>query len=200
MQGIDELVEWVRRVNVATADLERAREALAVDKDRRKDSIAARIGDWLTTTPAEAAECDATERLDAIKAAAADAARNWVGETARTLLYGAPMQAAMHADQLQKVDAARTRLEQAKEWLRLAQDACERLIRAKRNCESASTTEFLDAVSKNKAFSLMSSIDTSSARDSAAEPRSRPRARVPSQQGSDRSDTARIPSSRSRVD
>lgn len=165
-QSIDELHEWSSRVSAATTDLDVARQALAADKKQRKASITARVGDWFTTTPAEAAERDAAGRLATLKDEAENAVQRWIGETARELLESSEVEDAKHKIHLQKVAAIRTRRDQVQRWFDLAEAAHACLARAKRSCESASTSELLDAVSSNKAFSLMSSIDTSNARDS----------------------------------
>jgi len=158
-----ELATWSAKLEEAHAALQGAKNALANDKLHRSNSLTARLKDWLTTTPAEAAAIAAEERLSATTGLAKSAARQWVMRTARMMLKANEREAARHEDQAQQECRARLRDVQVSRWLRLAREARNQLSAAQDACESASGTELLDAVTTNKAISLLSSASTSDA-------------------------------------
>ena len=158
-----ELDAWSAKLDEAQDALEAAKIALAADKTHRASSLAARLQDWFTTTPAEAAVSEAEERLSATAGSAKSEAHQWVVRTARMMLKANEREAARHDDQAQQECRARLRDVQVSRWLRLAREARNQLSTAQDACESASGTELLDAVTTNKAISLLSSANTSDA-------------------------------------
>lgn len=158
-----ELDAWCAKLDAAQRELAAAKDLLSADKQRRKASLSARLGDWLTTTPSERAVAEAEERLSEITREAQAAAQNWVSRTANTMMKAAADQGARHHEQTQRECRAKARLEKVRRWLDLARTALDRLRNARSACESASSSEVLDAITTNKAFSALSYLSTTDA-------------------------------------
>lgn len=169
MQNSHEIQTWVDQIAIATSDLSRAQQALRDDKHRRQSSLRARFVDFLTDTQAEKDVQDKTERLAAISAKASKNARQWIINAAIAGLQSSKEDMCRHAEQLQRIDNAKNRHNRASRLLDLAQTAHNKLEEARDDCESASTTEMLDLVSKNKALSLLSAFETSDAAETVKE-------------------------------
>ncbi|MEK8034216.1 hypothetical protein AACH06_25600 [Ideonella sp. DXS29W] len=142
-----------------------AEAAVAKDKLARAQSLMARLADAFTTTAPEAELDAAKARLDAATAKGTSAARNWILESARQSMASTPATAQLHQGCLERVSQSQGRYNQVRNWLDLAQHASNQLEKAQRACESASTTEFLDLLSKSRTVSVLSSLDTSDAAD-----------------------------------
>ncbi|HCF9833296.1 TPA: hypothetical protein NI803_004587 [Pseudomonas aeruginosa] len=162
MQVTTELQEWADKIAAASRDLDAARQALAEDKQQR-ETLRAKLVDWLTTTQAEQAVEDETERLAAVTAKARKLAEQWIAAQARARLEASAGDAARHSAQLQRIESARNRHNRVRPLLRLAEEARDRLDTARSACESASTAEVFDLVSSNKGIAIWSSLQTSSA-------------------------------------
>ncbi|MCW5223348.1 hypothetical protein D5041_06980 [Verminephrobacter aporrectodeae subsp. tuberculatae] len=165
MQQVTDLHELAAQLQAAQRDVDSARSVVAHDKQERAGSLAARLVDALTTTQPEAVLNAAQARLAEVTQKGRAAAREWIVETACQRLAEQAADAGQHRDQGQRLECVQARAGQVRRWLELAQEADSRLSDARRACESASTTELLDAVSKSKAISVLSCMSTSSAAD-----------------------------------
>lgn len=165
MQHATDIHELAAQVQAAQRHADTARRVVEADKQGRAGSLMARLVDALTTTQPEAVLNDAEARLAAATDKGKKAAHAWIIATAGQRLADQPTDAGRHREQTQRLERVLSRARQVQQWLELAQAADSQLSVAHRACESASTTELLDLVSKNKAISALSYMDTSSASD-----------------------------------
>lgn len=176
MQVSTELLGWADRIRAAAQNLEEAKRSMEEDKQRRQNSLWARFVDLLTTTPAEKAVEHERSQLTAAMTSAGRAAEKWICAEARSSLQRSPADAQRHRAQVQRTVNAQERLNRVQPLLSLAETAHDKLDLARRDCESASNVEMLDLVTTNKAVSVWSSMETSSAADSIESARSAVRA------------------------
>lgn len=156
----------------ASASLEAAERAvasakanLAADKARRRnEGIWAQAIDFFTSTQAEEALERAEDALAQHKRKCEAWVRSWYAGRVDALI-SQDEDAAQSLSQLREraksLDAVTV---QAKKLLSLANEAAGSLDRAASACSSASSSEFLDAVTSNKAISMMSTLDSSNAK------------------------------------
>jgi hypothetical protein len=139
----------------------RAREA---DKVRRRGSISARVVDFLTETPSEEAERVALEKLAFVTEDTRVKVAALLAETAMSFTLEDIGATASRSAQADRVSTAADDRDRAVWLLRLAASAAAALDAAVKQCRSAATMELADALSSNKAISLMSTGSTSSAK------------------------------------
>ncbi|MGY4831829.1 hypothetical protein ACVNIS_24865 (plasmid) [Sphaerotilaceae bacterium SBD11-9] len=151
------------KVQTAQRRVDKARNAVALDKQARASSFLARLKDLFTTTEPEARLHDAEKRLTGILAEGQAAALKWVLETAKGRLMLSSTDSKRHAELRQQSDRETARLAQVTGWLSLARSATDNLVHARDKCRSASSTELLDLVSTSKVLAAASSMETSSA-------------------------------------
>lgn len=165
MQTTPTIQDLATQVQASQRRVATARSAVEADKALRAGSWRARLVDMLTTTPAEAELNDAEAQLKEHFKVGTHAAQEWIIAIARQRLSEQPKEAELHRMQKRRVEHVTRRAGQVKEWLELTSTAASQLNAARSACESASTTELLDAFSKSKAISALSYMDTSSASD-----------------------------------
>lgn len=161
-----ELQELADEIVKATRNLEEAKRSLKQDKQLRQTSIWARFVDFFTTTQDEVAVENASKRLASVMATAGKVAEQWICAEARSCLLRSSVDASRHSAQVQRTADALLRHNRVLPILRLAETAHSQLDLARRDCDSASSIEMLDLISKNKAVSVWSSMETSSAAES----------------------------------
>lgn len=163
------LEAWASKMERAVAALRLAQDALAADKTRRASSLLARLTDWMTTTPAEAALQAAQDDLRTITSGGQDAARQWITQTAYNAIQSDLTTASRYHEQKDRVTRAAAQRDPLQKWLGMAQKAKQRLASAQRACQSASGSAVIDALTENKAISVMAYSDNSNARTAVAE-------------------------------
>ncbi len=161
-----ELHAWSEKLRTASLALSIAQQRVRADKEARKHSFWARFADLLLQSKAKKTEELAAAELAHVLAQAKTFAGQWVVSTAKTALAGCEADYARYLAQRERVATATKRYNQTDKWHGLAQDAHNHLLRAADDCSSASTTEMIDLFSSNKAVSVISSFNTSSAADS----------------------------------
>jgi hypothetical protein len=167
-----ELYGLADKIQQCRAQLKEAQQAVISDKERRKGSWMARVADFFSTTPPEKAQKQAEEKLTATHEAAQDHAYAWIFVQARDALLADPAVAQQREQQIDAMAKASDEKNQADAWYNQAQGTQQKFIRAADACSSASSSEMLDMVSSKKAFSVLSSMDTSSAASAIQEAKS----------------------------
>jgi hypothetical protein len=150
-------------LRAADQRVQRARTIRARDKERRKHSVLLWLVDAVFITRYEAALNAATKHHKELETHARGCARAWVQQRTCVLATATPELAEQHRQLAGAVDAATQQANLTQKWVRRASAARDAMLAAKRCCQSASTTEFFDAISKNKAVSFMSWSETSGA-------------------------------------
>ena len=142
-----------------------ARAQVSADKaQRRVAGVWARVVDFFSTTPAETNEHTARLNLERLQGLARDQVPSWLRTQVNVtiaLSTDQPAYASIH----QRYTALASRRERVAALHRVASSAKDALEYAASQCSSASNMELLDAVSTNKTFSVLSSIETSGAND-----------------------------------
>ncbi|WP_404995396.1 hypothetical protein [Cupriavidus pauculus] len=167
--GVAPFDSWLQRLAAAEAARDTARQAVAEDR-RQRTTLRAKLWACLAGTRAEAELRKADDHMAALTDDAHAAVRLWVNDTAAAWIEQEAPEP--HGSQLRRVAAVGARFEQLQSWQALARSAVQALERAESHCRSASTSEFFDAISKSKVMSVMSSLDTSAARNAVATARS----------------------------
>lgn len=155
--------KWGELIVNASSELSKAQQSLLDDKKRRKSSVVAQLIDWFTSTPEEKDVRAKTKRLATISADASKAAQQWIVNKARLELESSVEDLRRHTEQALRIESIRKRYDSARRLLNLARGANSKLNEARLACESAHNAEFLDAVSTNKVFSVLSTVETSDA-------------------------------------
>lgn len=168
MKGADaapppSLDDLAAKVQSAADSVQRARAALATDKQQRTGSLVARLVDALTSTAPEKVLIEAEASLGVARERGWAAARAWIVATATRRLFAQPAEAQRHREQTLRLARVRRRAEHAQRWQRLAREAEDSLSSARDACSSASDAETLDLFTKSKAVSVLSSLDTADA-------------------------------------
>jgi hypothetical protein len=145
--------------------VQRARTIRGRDKERRKHSALLWLVDAVFITRYEAELNAATKHHEQLETHARGCARAWVQQRTLVLATATPELAEQHRQLAGAVDAATQQAKLTQEWVRRASAARAAMLDAKMCCQSASTTELLDAMTKNKAVSWMSWSETSGASD-----------------------------------
>lgn len=159
-----ELEAHANAVSLAEARRDAARDAVTADKAARAGSVLARVIDALTRTDAEKALEDAEAALAAARSTGQAAAEAWVSETAQAEFAADIVRARSRDALIRTAERLEARAVKVRGWARLAETARAKMSDAADACASASSSEFLDAVTSNKAFALMSHMDTSTAK------------------------------------
>lgn len=168
MKGADaapapSLDDLAAKVQSAADSVQRARAALATDKQQRTGSLVARLVDALTSTAPEKVLIEAEASLGVARERGWAAARAWIVATATRRLFAQPAEAQRHREQTLRLARVRRRAEHAQRWQRLAREAEDSLSSARDACSSASDAETLDLFTKSKAVSVLSSLGTADA-------------------------------------
>lgn len=122
--------------------------------------------DWLFDTSVEVRFAEAGNALNLAHQSGLAVAQRWIVSAAKDELAQNPVDHQKHSEQLARVSRAFKRSQQTGHWHALAEDAYRKLQAAASDCSSASSTEFLDLLSKNKGISILSTISTDSAASS----------------------------------
>ena len=164
MDRIPDLSPLAERL--ASMDLahEMARQAVERDKaNRSRKSIGAMLMDLLAVTPAEETLCSCVEQLEITEKIAAADVPAWVRQRMDTLIDADEEARPQRDHERARLCSLGLRLKRVEKWVGLAAKADDSLIYAAKCCASASSTEFLDFLTKSPAISFLSSIDTSGA-------------------------------------
>lgn len=165
MRDTAELQTLAQQVREAFTALDQAKASVRADEAQRKHSWTLRIASWLFGTQAKRAVEQVEKNAVSLHTDAMQTSRNWVVQQARLSIEADSTTAAKHAEQLNRSLVANARSDQARQLLALADSAHSKLIYAADACASAHTTEAFDLFTKNKAISVLSSLQTSSASD-----------------------------------
>ncbi|MNR71279.1 hypothetical protein D3C71_18940 [compost metagenome] len=174
---------WVLRVASAKSQLAQARARLHAAEARKTRTWVSRLRSWLTTSPEQAAYAAAHEHAQATMADAQHFARDLVGALAKAALQADSAAFARWHVARERLERVNTAGAQARQLAQLARDAHAAVLAARDACASASTMEFVDLCSTNKAISALSFMETSDAADAvrrANEAMQRLQAAVPS--------------------
>jgi hypothetical protein len=168
---MNSLSEIADRYDNAVLGLKIADQRLAADKAGRKGSLLARFIDFVSETDAEKGAAKAQDDFDLIKGeteAQVVERLNTMAMSALAQDIGENNRRSVQNDILQKAASA---LKAVEDVLSLGQDAHRKLGEAASACSSASSMETMDAITSNKAISVMSHISTSTAKSKLNEAR-----------------------------
>ncbi len=157
------LNDLAAKVQSAADSVQRARAALATDKQQRSGSLVAWLVDALTSTPPEKVLIKAEASLGAARERGWAAARAWIVATATQRLAAQPAEARRHREQSLRLARAQRRAGHAQRWEWLAREAEDSLSSARDACSSASDVETLDLLTNSKTVSVLSSLGTADA-------------------------------------
>lgn len=161
--NVDALNELAKAVAETKRQVEVARNAVEIDKQKRASSLWARLADAFTTTNAEGELVRAENHHEDALARGKQAARQWIITTASQSLTESKEDAERHKAQIQALARAQARFERVHNLLVLAQDAGRQLAAARYACSAASSMELMDFASTNKCISALSHTETSGA-------------------------------------
>lgn len=163
MNDLD-LEQLARELTASHEALIDAEAKVEADKRLRRNSgLRARLVDLFTETPVEHELAVRSEAYRLVKARIHQELSLWFRNETMRLVQSSPV-AGEHSRTEASLVTLESRLAKARKWVDLARDASDALEHAQDQCESASNTEMLDMVTSSKAISLVSSMDTSSAR------------------------------------
>lgn len=163
--GSVDLISASAALEAAERGVASAKANLASDKARRRDEgIWAQAIDFFTSTQAEEALQNAESVLAQHKRQCEAWVRSWHAGRVDALI-AQDEDAAQSLSQLrERANSLERVTSQANKLLSLANEAVGSLDRAASACSSASSSELLDAMTSNKAISMMSTFDSSNAK------------------------------------
>lgn len=150
--------------SAAASDLAQAEQGIVSDKQSRT-GLWGQIVDAVMDTPAEKGLKAAQERFGTIEQSSRESTQLWLDQRVVELIEAQPADSKAWGDLLAKRQNLEAAVAPLYELKGLGDTAVAHLEKAAASCNSAYWSEFTDALTSNKVFSVISALDTSSAQD-----------------------------------